>query len=442
MSPEPKNNEFDVATQTIARDLPAPLGVRVVVAGGGPPGRKAFRLEEGSCIVGSAPTSDVVIDDRSVSRSHVELTIVDGGILVRDLGSRNGTFYMGQRVDQITLSHGASITVGGARLLLEADTEALASLSYDGAEYRGILGVSAPMRRLFATLTRLEGSTISVLVNGESGSGKELVARALHQGSGVSGPLVTFNCGAIARELVMSELFGHKRGAFTGATESRKGAFESADGGTLFLDEIAELPLDVQPSLLRALEAGEIRPVGGDQTSTVKVRVIAATHRDLEREVSEGRFREDLFYRLAVVRLEVPPLRERPEDIPSIAQRFATAVNAGTLPANVLEQLKQRSWPGNARELRNVVQAWAVLGNLPPGPKMSGAALNQSLAGLVDLGRPYAELKDQLLEAFQRVYLAELLVYVKGNQTQAAKLAGMDRTYLGKLLAKYGLGAD
>src|SRR5262249_27269355 len=235
--------------------------------------------------------------------------------------------------------------------------------------YRGMIGASLAMRRLFGALARLEGSLVTVLITGESGVGKELVARALHEGSSVaSGPLVTVNCGAIAPDLVASELFGHRRGAFTGASDARRGAFESADGGTLFLDEIGELPLDVQPMLLRALESGEVRAVGADRSTMVRVRVIAATHRDLRTEVRASRFREDLYYRIAVVELAVPPLRDRIEDVEDLANRFADAAGIGALAPEVIGRLRARRWPGNVRELRNVVQAFAALGRLPSQP--------------------------------------------------------------------------
>jgi transcriptional regulator with GAF, ATPase, and Fis domain len=429
---------FDFSTHPIGREVRPPLGARIVVIGAKATPSK-HRLARGRCIIGSASGADLAIDDRGVSRSHVELAVVSGGIAVSDLGSRNGTFYLGQRIERIVLRHGASFTVGSARIVLEPDVDAAEEATYEGDELRGLIGVSPAMRRIFAIMSRLESTVVTVLVQGESGVGKELVARALHEGSGVTGPLVTFNCGAVARELVMSELFGHRRGAFTGAVDTRRGAFESAERGTLFLDEIGELPLDVQPALLRALEAGEVRPVGSDHPTTVHVRVIAATHRDLERDVREGRFREDLYYRLAVIKLEVPPLRERRDDIPLLAQRFAEG--GPPLPDDVIERLRERPWPGNARELRNVVQAYRLLGRLPPPPKATAPSLDVPLAAMVDLARPYAELKDELVERFQRVYLAELISHAQGNQSAAAKVAKMDRTYLGRLLARYRIGA-
>jgi len=265
--------------------------------------------------------------------------------------------------------------------------------------------------------------------------------RALHRTSQrAAGPLIAVNCGAIPRELVASELFGHRRGAFTGAADSRKGAFESAHGGTLFLDEIGELPLDVQPMLLRALESGEVRAVGSDEVRHVQVRLVAATNRDLEEEVQAGRFREDVFYRLGVVRVRIPPLRERPADIEPIARRLAAAAGITVLDAGVIEQLKGRSWQGNVRELRNVIQAFAALGALPKAMRPKSLAnLDVALGEGLDMARPYAEQKDELSERFTRVYLAALMAHTAGNQTAAAKLAGLDRSYLGKLLAKHGI---
>jgi DNA-binding NtrC family response regulator len=249
-----------------------------------------------------------------------------------------------------------------------------------------------------------------------------------------AGPFRALNCGAIARELVASELFGHRRGAFTGAHEDRAGAFESADGGTLFLDEIAELPLDAQPVLLRALETGEVTRVGDDTPRRVKVRVVSATNRVMDDELAAGRFREDLFYRLSVVKLIVPPLRDRREDVEPLARRFA--VEAGTtLAPEVLASLAARPWPGNARELKNAVHAYAALGALPaPAPRRE--SLDAALAAMIDTARPYQDLKRELLEHFNRLYLERLLAETGGNQSEAARIAGMDRSYFRKLMTK------
>ena len=433
---------FDDPTATLVRRPPkAPLGavLRVSGAKATPP---TFRLVTGRCVVGSGPSCDILIAEPTVSRTHIEIELVPDGVAITDLGSRNGTFYLGQRVEKMILAIGGQLKIGGAvTLSVDADTDGLSEgLDFDRREYRGIVGGSAPMRRLFAMLARLEGSLVTVLVEGESGVGKELIARALHEGSRVaSGPFVIVNCGAIPRDLGASELFGHRRGAFTGAVDARRGAFESADGGTLFLDEIGELPIDVQPMLLRALEAGEVRSVGGDQAKQVKVRVVAATNRNLEDEVAQGRFREDLFYRLAVVRLVVPPLRERIEDVEPLALRFAAAAGLDEMPREVLEKLKARPWPGNARELRNAVQAYAALGVIPEPSRSKAALLHLVLGELVDMERPFLKQREDLGDTFTRIYLDALLKHAGGNQTVAARLAGLDRTYLGRLLAKYGM---
>jgi len=439
----PGQGAQEAPTATIVRETTGavrPLGalVRVLSSKAKP---TEFRLRSGKCVIGSAAGCDIVVGDPTVSRQHVELTLCAEGVGVTDLGSRNGTFYFGHRVQQMILALGGRIAVGTTEIAIDADREALEDgLVYAGDSFQGMAGRSLAMRRLFATLARLEGSLVTVLVTGESGVGKELVARAIHEGSqAASGPLVIVNCGAVPRDLVASELFGHRRGAFTGALDHRKGAFESADGGTLFLDEIGELPLDVQPMLLRALESGEIRPVGGDQAKRVRVRVVAATHRNVEEEVRAGRFREDLYYRLAVVKLHVPPLRERPEDIEPLARKFAAASGIANLPIDVVERLCARSWPGNARELRNVIQAYAALGALPDDEAAKKQLLDVALGDFVDPTRPYAEQKDALCDRFARAYLQALMVQTGGNQTAAARVSGLDRSYLGKLLAKHGL---
>jgi DNA-binding NtrC family response regulator len=417
-----------------------PIGVvvRGVDANMEPP---VFRLSEGKCLVGCGGGCQVVLRERTVSREHAELSLVPEGVRVRDLESRNGTFYQGQRVESMIIAPGARLRLGKAEISIEADVESLASeVPHAGESYRGIVGRSPAMRRVFAMLERLEGSLVPVLVTGESGTGKELVARALHEGSGVSGgPLVVVNCGALPRDLVASELFGHKRGAFTGALEARQGAFAAADGGTLFLDEIGELPLEAQPMLLRALETGEVRPVGTDRAARVRTRVVAATNRDLVEETRAGRFREDLYYRLAVVRIQVPPLRERAQDVAPIAHAFAVGVGLGELPPAIVAQLEARPWPGNVRELRNAVSTYAALGVLPDSTLPRRSLLEVGLAELIDVGRPYAEQKDALVDRFTEQYLRALLAHTGGNQTAAARIAGLDRGYLGKLLARYAL---
>jgi two-component system, NtrC family, response regulator GlrR len=433
----------DDQTASILRGTPRlPLAARIRVTSGlATPA--LFRLSAGQCVIGAGSDVDILVEDKTVSRRHVELSLAAEGVQLVDLKSRNGTYYLGQRVERITLSPGSRIRVGGAEFLFEVDDEVLAEKGkYAPTQYFGLSGASPAMRQLFTTMGRLEGSLVNVLVQGESGVGKELIARAIHQGSSLaSQPFVALNCGALPRDLVASELFGHKKGAFTGAIEPRRGSFDQADGGTLFLDEIGELPLDVQPMLLRALESGEVRAVGDDHARRVKVRVIAASNRVLADELRAGRFREDLYFRIAVVTLTVPPLRDRPADIPLLAEHFAREEGAPALPPDLLRDLTSRAWTGNVRELKNAVQAFLAIGDLPVSPVGADHdELDASLRKHVDADRPYAEQKDEIGARFTRVYLEMLIRKTGGNQTEAARIAGLDRGYLGRLLVKHGLG--
>ncbi len=425
-------------TVPLDRGRVAPLAVVIrVEQGEADPGR--FRLETGSCMVGSAAGCDIVVRDRAVSRNHVELSLAPEGVSVHDLGSRNGTFFSGQRIEKMVLGLGGRLTVGSTVLAVEADTEALDETDLGAGSYRGIVGESKPMRKLFGLLGRLEGSLATVLVQGESGVGKERICRALHDGSKVAdGPFVALNCGAFPRELIASELFGHKKGAFSGAVDDRQGAFQNADGGTLMLDEIGELPLELQPMLLRALELGEVKRLGDEKPRYVKVRVVAATNRDLEEEVRQGRFRQDLYYRLAVVKLNVPPLRERPADIEPLARLFAQQAGLGELDAETLAELRTRAWPGNARELKNAIVSFDALGILPDRPSLAKPELARHLAPLLDMGRPFLEQKDAVVDTFTKLYLESLMDLAQGNQSEAARMSGLNRTYLGRMLSKYG----
>lgn len=429
-------DQDDTATLVGSIGLPRPLAARIVVGGG------QLRLTEGTCVIGSSRDCHLQVDEPTVSRRHAELELAPEGVLVTDLGSHNGTFYSGQRVERMVLPLGGRLHLGSIAVDIEVDHDELGeSLGlYPHGEYRSIVGRSTAMRALFAKLARLEGSLVNVLVEGESGVGKELIARALHDGSTVAeGPYVAINCGAMSSELVASELFGHVAGAFTGADSPRRGAFSAADGGTLFLDEIGELPLNLQPHLLRALETRTVRPLGSDRAHAVRVRVVAATNRDLRAEVAEGRFREDLYYRLAVVGLAVPPLRSRMDDVQPLAEHFARAVGLPGLTEPVLSELRARPWHGNARELRNVIEAFAALGSLPPRASLDGGALDAALDDLIDVTQPYPAQKEQLLDRFTRRYLEALLTHTGGNQTEAARLAGLGRTYMSRLLKRHGL---
>ncbi len=428
-------------TATLPRQLPQMLGAIIRVRGV-PANRAELRLSTGSCIIGAGTGADIIVDDKAVSRKHVKLTLHPEGIQVRDLGSRNGTYYLGNRVEKIILSFGSTLGVGGAEVSLEADTSVLDIVEGERGSYRGLLGRSTAMRKLFAVLGRLEGSLVNVLIEGESGVGKELVAAAIHDGSTLAHkPLVVVNCGVVGGELVRSELFGHRKGSFTGAADDRIGAFDAADGGCLFLDEIGELPLSAQPALLRALESGEVHPVGDAQPHRVKVRVVAATNRDLAKAVEEGTFREDLYYRVAIIKLDVPPLRDRADDVPLLAEAFARAAGSAPLPRTVLQNLASQRWRGNVRELKNAVLAYAALGMLPAAGAAStpSSTVETALANLVDTSQPYADQREAIVALFSQVYFRRLLDEVGGKQAAAAERCGLERSYLGKLLKKYGL---
>ncbi len=427
-----------VVHQRRAELAPLPVLVRVSGARCAP---NPVRLAEGSCVLGAGGDSQVVIESETVSRRHAELRLVPEGVTVTDLGSKNGLFYLGHRFQSMILSPGSRFRLGSVDVELEVDTVALQQKGAEAFDsYGDLIGVSVAMRQLFNQLVQLEGSKVNVLIVGESGTGKELIARAIHEHSPVrSGPLVTVNCGALDRALVRSELFGHQRGAFTGAVQKQVGAFEAADGGTLFLDEVGELPLEVQPVLLRALEVRAIAPLGSHAEKPVDVRLILATHRDLRAEVEAGRFRADLLYRVQVVSLEVLPLRKRPEDIAVLAQGIARRHGA-SLPSDVLEALERHAWPGNVRELSNAVEAYLAIGSLPPARAPASAqAIDTALTEFVDPTLTYADQKNEIVQRFTRAYLERLLAATEGNQSEAARISGLERSYLGKLLGKLGL---
>src|SRR4051812_12930569 len=292
--------------------------------------------------IGSHPSNEIVLEDPTVSRFHCRLSRENGAWRIADLGSKNGTRVDGVRVLAAEIERSVTLTLGDTTLQVRLGARSSSPPSARRTSFGAIVGESVAMQKLFAILERVAASDIDVLIHGESGTGKELVATELVQRSGrADGPIVVFDCGAISPSLVESELFGHVRGAFTGADREREGAFEAADGGTLFLDEIGELPLELQPKLLRALEAREVRRVGQNRPKRVDVRVIAATNRDLEPEVNRDRFREDLYYRLAKLTVRVPPLRDRLGDIPLLVQAFATR----PFPEDALEQMQLHDWP-------------------------------------------------------------------------------------------------
>jgi DNA-binding NtrC family response regulator len=314
-------------------------------------------------------------------------------------------------------------------------------------DFGGLVATSAAMRTVFGRLEKAAASDATVLLLGETGVGKSQAALALHRESARrAGPFVIVDCGAIPANLLESELFGHERGAFTGADSRRIGAFEEAHGGTLFLDEIGELPRDLQPKLLGVLESRSIRRVGASGTRAVDVRLVAATNRDLRQEINDGRFRADLFFRLAVIQVSLPSLRERPEDIPTLAEKVLRSLGADSArierlmqPAFVA-QLSASAWPGNVRELRNYLERCLVFDETPsPGgePEPGTVATGQPM--LADAALPYTEARDRALGQFERAYLNALLGRHGGKVVEAAEAAAIDRTYFYRLLRRNGM---
>ncbi len=398
------------------------------------------------CKIGSHASNDIVLRDPMVSRFHCRLVREDGMWRLRDSGSMNGTRLDQVRVRDADLAGEGVLHLGDSIVRVRAGTPEKEDIVPMLPSFGALVGTSLPMRRLFALLDKIAQSDINVLIEGESGTGKELVATEIMQRSArADKPFVVVDCGAISPNLVESELFGHVRGAFTGADRDRVGAFEAADGGTVFLDEIGELPLELQPKLLRALEAREIRRVGETKARRVNVRVISATNRDLEREVNKGRFREDLYFRLAVISARVPSLRERLDDLLILIRTFLSQLGVPEeerlFPPAVIQEMSKHDWPGNVRELRNYVERSVVLQSASPTLRRgaTGSVSPQVQGGGIDLSVPFRIAKEGVIDSFERTYLTQLLEAAGGNMSKAARLAGMDRMYLHRIVQKHGL---
>ena len=403
--------------------------------------------------VGKAPDNDLVVSDETVSRTHFEIVRDAKGYLVRDLHSTNGTFLDGAEIKEAYLRAGSVVGAGAVELKFTPFEERIEILPSERETLGEMVGKSTAMREIFGLIERIAPTDATVLIEGETGTGKDMIARTLHLLSRrKDAPFVVVDCGAVAGTLIESELFGHEKGAFTGASAARQGAFERASGGTVFLDELGELSLDLQPKLLRVLEQRELRRVGGTKTLKVDLRVIAATRKDLRSEVEKGKFREDLYFRLNVVPITAPALRDRKDDVPALIDHFLAKLSPAGAPAPVLTDatraaLYAHDWPGNVRELRNVLERALALGS-DPGALVAPLGGELSRAGgaaeLVDFqpGMSFRDTKERWTEAFERRYLAWLLRRADGNISKAARDADMDRKYLHKLLRKCGIGSD
>jgi DNA-binding NtrC family response regulator len=456
-----------VHTQLFTDDASGELverGFRLAVVGG-PDAGLIQVLDEGTTMVGTHADNTIVLSDATVSRYHLEIRVRRDGVEVRDLETTNGTRHGGAKLGSVVLTGASRLRLGKHTEVDIEPVDALIALDdWHGDRFGDVLGATPIMKRLFAVLARVAPTEATVLLEGETGTGKEAMAEAIHRASARrNGPFIVVDCGVIPHELIASELFGHARGAYTGATNDKKGLIESANGGTLFLDEIGELALDLQPQLLRVLDRRQVRRVGENHAVDVDIRVVAATHRDLRAMVKAGTFREDLYYRLAVVRTTVPPLRERAPDIAALAAHFAAQHGEAELAISpaLLDQLQRHPWPGNVRELRNVVERALSLGTagldelgVPASPATTSSAMEHAgapgdpIAPMASgtpaevLEMPFKEAKASLIESFERDYLTHLLARHRGNISRAAAEAGIDRNYIHRLVKKYGLEVD
>lgn len=408
----------------------------------------AFELSAGITRIGSGPDAEIHLDDEAVSALHCEVELNDSGLFIHDLKSTNGTRVDGVRIERAHLHAGAAIAVGQTVLQVElGESETEVELS-NRTNFGGLLGHSPVMRSVFATLEQVAKTNATVLLHGESGTGKEVAARALHsQSPRRDGPFVVFDCGAAPENLIESLLFGHQKGAFTGATEARTGVFEEAHGGTLMLDEIGELPLLLQPKLLRALETKRIQRLGESKERACDVRIVAATNRNLGQEVREGNFREDLFFRLSVISLRLPALRERREEIPRLAAHFLSQLRGDDAPElshETLRLLQAHAWPGNVRELRNVVERLVTLPHLSADEAIGSGSIESGVASPprpLPVHLPFHESKERCLETFERTYLEHWLGECDGNVSEVARCTGLARQSVHRLLKKHGLGS-
>jgi DNA-binding NtrC family response regulator len=421
-----------------------------VLREGGKATNRSLELEGERIRVGSHQTNELLLADRLVSRFHCVLALDRGQWTVTDTESLNGTLLSGVRVRD------AILPMGECELVLGDSVVRVAQLSPEKvfrvpelSRFGELRGRTLAMRQVFSILERVAASDVTVLVQGESGTGKELVANELaRRGPRSKGPFLTLDCGSISPNLIESELFGHVKGAFTGADRTRIGAFEGANGGTIFLDEIGEMPLEMQPKLLRALENREIRRAGENEARKVDVRVIAASNRNLEREVNRGRFREDLYFRLSVFTVRLPPLRERSEDIPDLVHAFLDRMgaleNERLFTPQVFAELGRHDWPGNVRELRNYIERAVVLQDAVEASRSSRSNEDPEDASSpsVTIDAPFKTAKEQLISDFERRYLEQLMAWAGGNVSRASRKAKLDRMYLHRLLHRYEIKRD
>ncbi len=443
----------DRLTHVLSNAIDGAEGVVLIrVLSGEMKGHEAIVMGEAPFVIGSSLEATLKIPDPSISRKHAEIRNKGGVVHVRDLGSTNGCYYEGGRFQELDLSAGAVFRIGETELQIVAPQKADPMPPSERTAFGGLLGKSRKMREVFAILERAAKTDATVLVTGETGTGKEVVAEAIHRASARGEqPFIVVDCASIPANLIESELFGHVKGAYTNAMTDRTGAFEAANGGTIFLDEIGEMPAQLQPRLLRALETRTIKRVGANEFTPVDVRVIAATNRTLEDEVRNNNFRSDLYFRLNVIRATLPSLRERREDIPMLARHFLDELAAKTdaqfeLTKEVIAALTSHNWPGNVRELRNAIHQAASVSNevlslaaqfrKQPGQPDAGAAAASGEGFDAFLELPYKDARKQALEAFELAYAKHAVSEAGGNVSKAAERAQVHRNVLHRILAR------
>ncbi|PIE20007.1 MAG: Fis family transcriptional regulator [Proteobacteria bacterium] len=458
---------FDGGRATVRHLRKSKLVVR-----SGPEAGKEVEMTKARVGGGRSIINDLPLTDKAVSGTHFEIISGDEGYKLVDLDSTNGTFVGDLRIKEVYLKPGTKFRAGHTEIQFQALDDVVEIPLSSEDRFGTVLGSSVRMREIFATLEKVAPSDLTVLLTGETGTGKEVVARSIHEMSPRQPkPFIVLDCGAIPKDLIESSLFGHEKGAFTGAVGQHKGCFEQAHNGTIFLDEIGELDITLQPKLLRVLENRELKRVGGDRTIKIDVRVLAATNRDLRAMVNKGTFREDLYFRLSVIHVENPPLRERKEDIPQLTHHFLSEVSRRrgmnlSVAVDAMQSLMSHVWPGNVRELRNVIERAGSLCDGPtitrtdlsfgksfgpPPVEASMASVSAASSGgvgggfdpsLFEPGRNFKDAKQVILDEFEQIYLKALLERNKGNITRSAHEAGLTRYHLRELLKRHNLSPN
>jgi DNA-binding NtrC family response regulator len=429
---------------------------RLVVIDGPDVGRQ-MTVDKPIVRIGSNEKNDLVLLDNTVSRFHCEIRRVRDEYLFIDRQSTNGCYLGDLRLVEGYLYPNCELLIGNCLVRFEPLVESIEIVPIKADQYGELIGSAEKMRKVYGLLDKVAPSELSVVIQGQTGTGKELVSRAIHQFSRrKDGPLVIFDCSAFPESLLESELFGHEKGAFSGAIRTHRGVFERAEGGTIFFDELGEMSVNLQPKFLRALESGEIRRVGGERTIKIDARVVSATNRNLLSMVEEGTFRQDLYYRLAKVTLNLPPLRERIEDLPTLCEHFIEQLKRrGNVPIHVLGfgpeallTMSRYDWPGNIRELKNVVERAAAFceGDLIQPEDLPGdicarlgmdASNKMSQSPSVTPGLGLKEAKELMVSNFERDYLVGLLKQYNMNISRVAREAGIDRRHVYRLMKKY-----